>query len=61
MPTGQRYRVTDLLLPFESRHYSHHSPVTRTKMVILGKLMWIWSLYLKYTLSEEWDGWVVWD
>ena len=25
MPTGQRYGGEDLLLPFESRHYSHQS------------------------------------
>ena len=36
MPTGQRYGGTDLLLPFESRHYSHshQSLVTKTIMVI---------------------------
>ena len=35
MPTGQRYGGKDLLLPFESKHYSHQSLVTRTitKMV----------------------------
>ena len=33
MPTGQRYGGEDLLLPFESRHYSHQSLVTLTKMV----------------------------
>jgi hypothetical protein len=33
MPTGQRYGGEDLLLPFESRHYSHQSLVTRTKVV----------------------------
>ena len=27
MPTGQRYGGKDLLLPFESRHYSHQSLV----------------------------------
>ena len=31
MPTGQRYGGKDLLLPFESRHYSHQSLVTVTK------------------------------
>jgi hypothetical protein len=33
MPTGQRYEGKDLLLPFESRHYSRQSLVTKTKMV----------------------------
>ena len=36
MPTGQRYGSIDLLLPFESRHYSHQSLVTRAKMVIFS-------------------------
>ena len=31
MPTGQRYGGEDLLLPFESRHYSHQSQVTKVK------------------------------
>ena len=31
MPTRQRYGGKDLLLPFESRHYSHQSLVTVTK------------------------------
>jgi hypothetical protein len=41
MPTGQRYGSKDLLLPFESRHYSHQSPVTGAIMVIITILGFI--------------------
>jgi hypothetical protein len=34
MPIGQRYGSTDLLLPFESRHYSHQSLVTRARALV---------------------------